>query len=298
MASVLVTGASGFLGAAIIPRLLQAGHRVTGLDPVPALDRSARHIVGDLSDQRWITELLRAENVTHVIHCGGISGPMVLSDDPARVMDINVTGSLNLLQAALARNVKTFVYCSSVSAIGDFYESKPIDDSYRLHPTSAYGCSKAAVDMVLLGLYRRVPLDLCSLRFTSIYGPGRRTRLVVDDIVAAAAQGKPALVQSTTDWPYIYIDDAADAAVSACFSERRRQLFYFIAYPEQVTLDDLAAAAAGGKPVQLLWDEALPRAARGPLDIAPARRDFDFTPKIDHRTGIRRMVETYQSMQA
>ena len=240
---------------------------MTGLDPVPALDRAARHIVGDLSDQRRITELLRAENVTHVIHCGGISGPMVLSDDPARVMDINVTGSLNLLQAALARNVKTFVYCSSVSAIGDFYENKPIDDSYPLHPTSAYGCSKAAVDMVLLGLYRRVPLDLCSLRFTSIYGPGRRTRLVVDDIVAAAAQGKPALVQSTTDWPYIYIDDAADAAVSACFSERRRQLFYFIAYPEQVNLTTWLPRRPGESRSNFYWTKRYraPRVDRSTL---------------------------------
>ena len=298
MASVLVTGACGFLGVEVTSRLLQAGHRVIGLDPAPAIDPATRHIIDDLSDQHRLVEHLGAENVTHVIHCGGVSGPMVLSDDPARVMDINVAGSLNLLQAALANNVKTFVYCSSVSAIGDFYESNPIDDSYPLHPTSAYGCSKAAFDVVLLGLYRRVPLDLCSLRFTSIYGPGRRTRLVVDDIVAAIAHGKPAVVQSTTDWPYIYIDDAADAAISACFSERRRQLFYFLAYPEQVTLNDLAVAGAKGKPVELVLDETLPHAARGPLDIAPARRDFDFMPKIDHRVGIRRMIEAHESMRS
>jgi nucleoside-diphosphate-sugar epimerase len=258
----------------------------------------SRHIISDLSDRREIADILHKQGVTHVIHCGGVSGPMVLSDDPARVMEINVSGSLNLLQAALATNVKTFIHCSSVSAIGDFYENSPINDSYPLHPISPYGCSKAAVDMVLLGLYRRVPLDLCSLRFTSIYGPGRRTRLTIDDIIIAAAHGKPAVVQSTTDWPYIYIDDAADAAISACFSERRRQLFYFLAYPEQVTFDDLVVAGAKGKPVELVLDEALPHAARGPLDIAPAWRDFDFIPKIDHRIGIRRMVEAYESIPA
>jgi Nucleoside-diphosphate-sugar epimerases len=215
---------------------------------------------------------------------------MVLADDPARVMQINVGGSLNLLMASLG-SVKTFIYCSSVSAVGEFYETDPISVDYPLQPTSAYGCSKAAMDMVLRGLWRRVPLDLCSLRFTSIYGPGRSTRFVVDDIVTAAAQGEPASVEPATDWPYVYIDDAADAAIAACFSVRRRQLFYFIAYPEQVTLENFAEAAThAGKPVQLVIDATRPRVQRGPVDIGSAQRDFGFAPRVDHREGICRML--------
>ena len=290
MANLLVTGASGFLGEAVMARLLTAGHHAVGLDPMPAPNAARRHIIDDLSDRRRLSDLLRAERISHVIHCGGVSGPMVLGDNPARVMEINVAGSLNLLLASLG-SVQTFIYCSSVSAVGEFYEGAPIDVDFPLRPTSAYGCSKAAMDMVLRDLWRRVPLDLCSLRFTSIYGPGRRTRFVVDDIVAAAAHGKPASVAPVTDWPYIYIDDAADAAVAACFSGRRGQLFYFLAYPEQVALENFAEAAAqAGKPVQLVIDGTRPRVRRGPVDVGPAQRDFDFAPRIDHREGIYRMV--------
>src|SRR6267378_1934205 len=98
-AVVLLTGASGFLGRAIAPRLAAAGHRVIGLDPMP--DPALRHVVDDLGDRARLSALLAAEQVTHIIHAGGVSGPMVLPDAPERVMDINVDRTLNLLQAAL-----------------------------------------------------------------------------------------------------------------------------------------------------------------------------------------------------
>src|SRR6478609_106246 len=92
-----------------------------------------------------------------------------------------------------------------------------------LRPTSAYGASKAAMDMVLRGLWGKVPIDLCSLRFTVIYGPGRQTVFTVEKIVGAALADKIAQIEPMTDWPYIFIDDAAQAALSACFAEGRKQ---------------------------------------------------------------------------
>ena len=236
--------------------------------------------------------LLAREKITHIIHAGGVSGPMVMADDPVGIIAINVVGSLNLLRAAMETGVKTFVYCSSVSALGNFYENKPVGEDYPLRPTSTYGASKAAMDMVLRGLWGKVPLDLCSLRFTAIYGPGRQTIFTVEKIVGAALAGNVARIEPMTDWPYIYIDDAAEAAVSACFSANRKQLSYFIAHPEKVTPDDIAAAAAAaGKPVRLEIDNSKPVAARGPVDTEAAARDFGFRAKVGHREGIRRMIE-------
>jgi len=289
--AVLVTGASGFLGCAVVERLLALGYDVVGLDPAPPHVTTIRHINDDLSDADRLRELLTAERFTHIIHTGGVSGPMVLADRPEQLIAINVMGSLNLLQAAIITGVKAFVYCSSVSAVGEYYEDTPIGDDYPLRPTNTYGASKAAVDMVLRGLWRRVTLDLCSLRFTGIYGPGRRTQFVIDDVVNAAVKGHPVHVPAATDWPFIYIDDAADSAVAACFSKHRKQLTYFIAYSEQVSLADLAKATSlAGRPVRLEIDSTNPPLARGPLDITPAQRDFGFSPKIDHREGIRRML--------
>lgn len=287
--TTLVTGSSGFVGRVVMARLSAAGYRAIGLDPVPA---ATTQVIDDLSDRARLRSLLEREHVTHVIHAGGVSGPMVLADDPASVIAINVTGSLNLLYAAMDSQVVAFVYCSSVAAIGHFYEAAPIDEDYPMRPASAYGCSKAAMDFVLRALWNRAPLDLCSLRLTAVYGPGRQTEFNVDTIVRAALAGRAARLEPLTDWPYIYVDDAADAAIAAGFSQQRRQLAYFVAHPERVTPDDIAAAcAAAGYPVTLEIDMSKPKAARGLLDVEAAARDFGFRAQVDLQEGIRRMIE-------
>jgi UDP-glucose 4-epimerase len=285
----LVTGASGFLGKAVMKQLAEQKQQAIGLDPRAS---AATQVVDDLSDRSKLTKLLAAEKITHIIHAGGVSGPMVLADDPVKVITINVLGSLNLLHAAMDTNMRTFVYCSSAAALGSFHESEPVDESYPLRPNNTYSASKAAIEMVLRGLWGKVSLDLCSLRFTVIYGPGRETTYTVEEIVGAALAGKVARIAPLADWPYVYIDDAARAAVQACYAKGRKQLSYFIAHPERVTPDDIAAAAAAaGKPVRIEIDASRLKAERGPLDIEPAARDFGFRAQVGHREGVRRLIE-------
>jgi UDP-glucose 4-epimerase len=248
-------------------------------------------VVDDLSDGPKLTKLLAGEKVTHIIHAGGVSGPMVLADDPLKVLTINVLGSLNLLFAAMDAGVQTFIYCSSAAALGSFHESTPVDESYPLRPNNTYSASKAAMEMVLRGLWAKIPLDLCSLRFTVIYGPGRETTYTVEEIVGAALAGTTARIAPMADWPYVYIDDAARAAVQACYAKGRKQLSYFIAHPERVTPADIAvAAAAAGKPVRIEVDTSRPKAERGPLDVEAAARDFGFRAQVGYREGVRRLI--------
>ena len=285
----LVTGSSGFVGRAIMARLAASGQKAIGLDPQPA---STTHVIDDLSDRTRLRDLIARQKVTHIIHAGGVSGPMVMADDPAGIIAINVTGSMNLLNEAMAGRVSTFVHCSSVAAIGNYYENEPIGEDYPMRPLSTYGCSKAAMDFILRGLWKKVPLDICSLRLTAVYGPGRRTEFNVDTIVRAALAGTPARLDPLTDWPYVYVDDAADAAIAACLSTARKQLTYFVAHAERVTPEDIAAACGdAGRPVRLEIDMSKPTASRGPVDVEAAARDFGFRAQVGHRQGIRRMIE-------
>src|ERR1700686_2056002 len=126
-AVTLVTGARGFLGRAITHSLKTRRREVVGLDPRSS---DAVQIIDDLSDQKRLQIFLRENNITHIIHAGGISGPMAMQDNAAGVIAINVQGSLNLMNAALASSVNTFVYCSSVASFGNSYEPELITESY------------------------------------------------------------------------------------------------------------------------------------------------------------------------
>lgn len=292
MARVLVTGSSGFLGGAVATRLLAAGHDVLGLDPAPRPpDATYVHVTDDLSDRVRLDAILAEARPTHVLHAGGISGPMVIADQPASIMAINVGGTLNLVQAALAASIGTFVYCSSISAVGPYDVAGPIGTDQPLRPDAPYGCSKAAVEFILQGLWRRVPMQLCALRFTGIYGPGRRTSYLLDDIVAAALGGRPICIPPTSPAPYIHGDDAADAAVAACFAAVRSQLAYYVAHPEIVSVDQIRSIVAGQiGPVDVVIDETLPAARRGPADLGPTARDLGFTARIGIVEGLTSLI--------
>jgi nucleoside-diphosphate-sugar epimerase len=168
----LITGASGFFGHAIMKLLPQDGRCAIGLDPVPS---ATADIIDDLSDRARLKALLADKKVTHIIHAGGVSGPMVMPDDPIGVIAINVAGSLNLLRAATESGVKTFIYCSSVSALGNFYENEPVGEDYPLRHgdlrsgtadcfygrenhqcrTRRQSCAHRANDGLAVHLYRR-----------------------------------------------------------------------------------------------------------------------------------------------
>lgn len=292
MARILVTGSSGFLGGAVAARLLAAGHDVLGLDCAARPPGATYvHVTDDLSNRVRLNTILAEARPAHVLHAGGVSGPMVIADQPVSIMAINVGGTLNLVQAALEAGVGTFVHCSSISAVGPYDVTGPISISQPLRPDTPYGCSKAAVEFILQGLWRRVTMQLCALRFTGIYGPGRCTSYLLDDIVAAALDRRPIRIPPTSPAPYIHGDDAADAAIAACFATERTQLAYYVAHPEIVSVDQICGIVAGQiGPVDVVIDDTLPFVRRGPADLGSTTRDLGFTARIGIVEGLTGLI--------
>ena len=158
--TILVTGASGFIGSHTCVELLQSGFQVVALDNLcnsskKALERVSR-ITGrdlplrqaDIRDRAALDAVLSEHRIDAVIHFAGLKAVGESVEKPLLYFDNNVGGSVNLLEALAAANVKTFVFSSSATVYGD-PESLPLVESARLSVTNPYGRSKLMVEHIL-----------------------------------------------------------------------------------------------------------------------------------------------------
>ena len=155
---VLVTGAQGFVGAALTRRLRAAGQDVTGTDL-----RSASEPC-DLTDYAQVDAVIRGGYQT-IFHCGAVSGPMVLADQPLAIWRINALGTAHVLEAARVHGTARVVVCSTSEVYGTGL--RWVDEVSPPDPPSVYGASKLAAEVATLAYVREHGLDAVTVRLSS-----------------------------------------------------------------------------------------------------------------------------------
>lgn len=260
---VLVTGAAGFIGRHLCAAL--AGHEVVATDMA-----DAPHV----HDVRAIPRELMA-GCDVVIHGGGVSGPMVLADRPAEVIDINVAGTARLLEMARDLGVGRFIGLSSVSVYGD--ADGIVTEDAPLRATNAYGSSKAAADL-LIRTYARYGLDTVALRIGWAYGPGR----VTDALIQPVVRGEPVAAGGAHPLQFVHVDDVI-RAVQAAMTRGTSGAAYNIDGAEVLTVQQICAMIAD-VPV---GPGLLPGVdLQGPMDLSAAARDLGWAPQVPFADGL------------
>lgn len=330
--NVLVTGGGGFLGRAIVERLVARGDRVRSFSRQfhPTLQRmDVEQIQGDVSDFSSVSAACRGRDV--VFHTAAKPPPW---GAPADYVRTNVTGTRNVIRACIEQRVPRLVYTSSPSVIMGGGDLEGVDESYPYPAryTAAYPATKAAAEQAVVAATGET-LATIVLRPHEIWGPGDPH--FVPRLLARAGRLKQ-IGDGRNRIDTVYIDNAADAHLLAADQLKRHpQLsgkIYFISQDEPIPAWDMINAilkAAGREPVtrtipfRAAWlagalFEALyrflPLPGEPPMtrfvaqalatshwfDINAARRDLGYTPGVTTAEGLRRLekwLKTKKEMQ-
>ena len=242
---LLVTGGAGYVGSVVAAQLIAAGHDVTVLDDLStghadAVPGAAKFVAGDLRDRA--TDVL-AQGIDAVLHFAAKSLVGESVANPVLYWGSNLGGTLALLEAMRAADVRTIVFSSTAATYGE-PESVPIEETAPTRPTSPYGASKLAVDTALSEYSRMYGFGAVSLRYFNVAGAFRsdagawlgerhavETHLIPNILRIARDKSGPVSIFGD-DYPtadgscirdYIHVSDLADAhrlALDACKPER------------------------------------------------------------------------------
>ena len=313
MQRVLLTGGAGFIGSHVAERLLARGDRVVVLDNFndfydPALKRrnaaaleaaGAEVVTCDIRDRERVRELFERGRFDALVHLAALAGVRPSVEDPLAYADVNVQGTLVLLEELRKRPQTRFVFASSSSVYGANERVPFREDDEIHHPVSPYAATKRAGELLCWTYHHLFGIQTACLRFFTVYGPRQRPEMAIAKFVRAVLAGKPIPFygDGTTRRDYTYIDDIVQGVVAALDRCAGYEI-YNLGESQTTSLSELVeqiGAVCGRAPV-------LDRQPLQPgdvlitfADVSKARAQLGYQPTTPVAEGLRRYVAWYRS---
>lgn len=266
----------------------------------PFLDK-IEVIEGDLRSYHIVAKSV--QNIDYVLHQAALPSVPRSISDPLTSNDVNVTGSLNLLHAALEARVKRVVYASSSSVYGDSPIS-PKHEGLVPQPKSPYAVGKHALEQYARVFYQLYGLETVGLRYFNVFGPRQdptsQYSAVIPKFLAAMQEGKQPTVHGDgmQSRDFTYVANNVSANLAACEVPNVAGEVYNIACGENFTLLDLIAEINGilGTSLEPKFTDSRPGDIKhSKADITHAISDLDYKPTVGFREGLALLVAHAQA---
>jgi UDP-glucose 4-epimerase len=298
---ILVTGGAGFIGSNVAARYLAKGWDVAVVDDLSSgrrdnVPEGVSFYEVDIRDPE-LAEVMEAERPDVVSHHAAQMDVRISTTQPAFDADVNIIGSIKVIEAALAAGVGKLLFASTGGAVYGEPESIPVDENAPARPISQYGCSKLAVEryLYLYGVQR--DLDYVALRYPNVYGPGQDPHGEAGVTAIFALRmlaGEPCTIfgDGTESRDYVYIDDVVRAHELAAESDYRGVLCVGSSRETTVpeifeVLSSLTANALEPRREPLRPGEI----RRICISGAKAKDVLGWKPTVPFEEGLRRLVE-------
>ncbi|MGA9534097.1 MAG: NAD-dependent epimerase/dehydratase family protein [Anaerolineales bacterium] len=298
----LVTGAAGFLGAALANRLAREGHQVRGLDDLSAGDRERLHsdvlfTRGDVTDRPKLWTLL--QDVDCVYHLAArVSVPESVLY-PREYNIINVGGTVSVMEAMRDVGVRRVVFISSGAVYGD-QAPQPLIESQPADPRSPYAVSKLAAEHYVRTIGTLWGIEPVCLRVFNTFGPNQQLPAahppVVPHFLRQAIKGGTMVIHGSGEQTrdFVYLDDVVEAMVAAATAPHLDRLVINIGSGQETSIRELAQAVIETLETKAEWiynEDQDPGPSRMCADISLARDVLGYSPQVSLREGLKRILE-------
>jgi UDP-glucuronate 4-epimerase len=308
----IVTGAAGFIGSHLSERLLKNGWTVVGVDNFDNFyDPQVKHdnikdclrnrqfklVEADIRDSAAMDKVTD-EGADVIVHLAARAGVRPSIAQPALYADVNINGTVTLLEAAKKNNIKKFVFASSSSVYGNNRKVPFSEDDNVDFPISPYAATKKAGELICHTYHHLNRIAMTCLRFFTVYGPRQRPDLAIHKFAKLIEDGKPIPVYGDGSMmrDFTYIDDIIDGTVAG-INKCAGYNIYNLGESRPVTVNTLISEierALGKKAVIERLPPQPGDVERTYADVTKARRDLGYNPNTDISDGLKRFVEWFR----
>jgi UDP-glucose 4-epimerase len=302
---VLVTGGAGFIGSHLVDRLVQEGNEVVVIDNLSTgkrkqVNKKAQFYKMDIRSKR-IERVFRKERPLIVVHLAAQMNVRLSTEDPVFDAEVNILGTINLLEHAVKNGVRKVSFASSGGAVYGEQEVFPAAESHRTDPLSPYGISKLAGEKYLAYYTNTTGLRHAIMRFGNVYGPRQEpegeagviaifSKLMLDG-------GQPIINgtgKQTRD--FVYVDDVVESLMVTM--DEDIQGIFNVGTGQEATVNEcygIIKELTNSSCKDLYGAAKKGEQFRSVLDVRKLREGFDWEPQVSLAEGLKMTVEFFKA---